>query len=53
MWAAGCLHEVTGPFLLLSINDPSALCLHNLGPMLPSIDSTCHLFTTKCHGAVF
>lgn len=51
MWAADCLHGVTVPFLLMSINDPSVLCLHNLWPMLHSIDSTCHLFTTKHQGA--
>lgn len=39
--------------LLMFVNDPSALCLHNLGPVLPSIDSTCHLFTSKRQGSVF
>lgn len=43
----------TQPFLLILLMTLQRSAYTTRGPELPSIDSACHLFTTKCQKAVF
>lgn len=43
----------TQPFLLILLMTLQRSAYTTQGPELPSIDSACHLFTTKCQKAVF
>lgn len=53
MWEAVCSLRATQPFLLILLMTLQRSAYTTWGPRLPSIDSACHLFTTKCQEAVF